>query len=126
MLEYSDSIRYVRQAHRGAAAARNAGIQCARGDFIAFLDNDDVWTPTHLKQLAGCLSADPAIQIAQGQLRNFRDLATAEDAGALHRTIWLRTQRCLSPRSVPNCRPVRCSLEFGEDCDFFMRCGNTT
>src|SRR5713226_7707474 len=43
-------VRLIRCAsNRGAAGARNFGFEAARGEFIAFLDSDDVWTPEYLQ-----------------------------------------------------------------------------
>jgi glycosyltransferase involved in cell wall biosynthesis len=50
-------VRYIHQANQGVAAARNHGTEAARGEFLAFLDQDDLWTPEKLKlQIAYLLS----------------------------------------------------------------------
>jgi glycosyltransferase involved in cell wall biosynthesis len=41
----SEKIRYLRRENGGTAAARNTGIANSSGDYIAFLDHDDIWLP---------------------------------------------------------------------------------
>ena len=50
------TIRYeCHTANRGLAATRNTGIRCARGKYLAYLDDDDVYYPEHLKTLTATL-----------------------------------------------------------------------
>jgi glycosyltransferase involved in cell wall biosynthesis len=54
-----DRIRYYLQENRGTAAARNAGLLRARGELVAFLDNDDIWLPEKLDLQVRALQAWP-------------------------------------------------------------------
>ena len=57
-------------ARRGASAARNEGMKRATGEFIAFLDDDDVWLPGHLRDHIELMRGDPTIGAVLGQVRN--------------------------------------------------------
>ena len=58
---YRDRLRLVTQDNQGSAVARNTGLSSARGDFIAFLDSDDVWLPGKLRSQVDHLIRHPFI-----------------------------------------------------------------
>jgi glycosyltransferase involved in cell wall biosynthesis len=47
---YLEGIVYLKQENQGASVARNAGLRAARGEFVAFLDADDIWLPEYLAE----------------------------------------------------------------------------
>ena len=51
-------IRYIEIPHSGTAAARNKGIDLASGDYLAFLDADDLWRPTMLEKQVAVMEND--------------------------------------------------------------------
>jgi glycosyltransferase involved in cell wall biosynthesis len=54
----------VMERPRGAAAARNRALEHARGDLVAFLDDDDLWRPTYLEGQVRLLDASPAADLS--------------------------------------------------------------
>jgi glycosyltransferase involved in cell wall biosynthesis len=52
-------LRIVRTVNKGPAAARNLGIEFATGEFVAFLDADDLWEPCKIAEQEKAMRADP-------------------------------------------------------------------
>jgi glycosyltransferase involved in cell wall biosynthesis len=76
-------IRYIQhEVRRNAAAARNTGIRAASGSFVAFLDSDDEWLPTHLERKLRLLMESPHGGVF-GSFRVMRDGRSRE-----HRSDW--------------------------------------
>jgi GT2 family glycosyltransferase len=60
---YRDSIVYIKQSNRGVAADRNAGIRIARGEYLAFLDGDDLWFPEYLASQMRLFEETPSLDM---------------------------------------------------------------
>jgi len=58
-------IRIITQPNQGVAAARNTGIEAARGGLVAFVDADDLWLPAKLERQVSLLRADPRAEAVQ-------------------------------------------------------------
>jgi glycosyltransferase involved in cell wall biosynthesis len=110
-------VRYFRQPRRGPSAARNRGIRESRGEFLAFLDIDDLWAPGHLERLHAALIARPEAGIAQGRMRQ---LSGNRISGA-YRMPYIGS--CVFRREVFDvCGAFDETMTLGEDHDLMYRC----
>lgn len=71
--EFADRITLIEQPHAGIGAARNRGVDAATGEFIAFLDADDLWAPAKLAIQLPVLLAPGAPDFVSGMVEQFRD-----------------------------------------------------
>ena len=69
----SPDVRYIHQGNQGVAAARNNAIDVAQGEFFAFLDQDDLWTPDKLKLQIGYFLSNPEVGYTLTQQQFFLD-----------------------------------------------------
>jgi glycosyltransferase involved in cell wall biosynthesis len=68
-----DGVRVIRQENAGQPSALNRGLDHATGEFLAFNDADDLWTPGRLAaQLAAC-KAEPSLEAVFGHVEQFAE-----------------------------------------------------
>jgi len=94
---YSAQIRYVYQDNQGVSVARNHGINLARGEFVAFLDADDVFLPDKLAVQLAVFEANPKLGIVHSGWRRINqqgetlmDVQPWETVPELNLESWLR------------------------------------
>ena len=71
--QYGNRLIYIKQDNKGVSAARNKGISMAKGDFLAFLDSDDLWLPEKLSRQVEFFSENPNAMICQTEEVWIRD-----------------------------------------------------
>lgn len=78
-------------ANRGMSASRNRGLGLARGQFIAFIDADDVWNPVKLGEQVAIMDAHPEVGMVAGTVRYWMSWDGGTDilkpTGHLHNVV---------------------------------------
>jgi glycosyltransferase involved in cell wall biosynthesis len=134
----SRGVIVLDQPNRGASAARNAGLRAARGEFIQFLDADDILAPEKIERQVAFCDARPETRLVSGEWArftttsadarftaqpNWRDLEATEflqqffEAGTMmHPAAWLARRSLLE-----ECGPWDESLSLNDDGEYFAR-----
>lgn len=125
---YTRHVTYVRQPNAGPASARNRGIGLANGNFIAFLDADDLWQPQKLERQMQAFDTNPAAGICITYLQNFWVEELAAERERMRDHDFAKPM----PGYVCQCLLARRSVfdtvgrfdeakRIGEDTDWFLR-----
>lgn len=138
LARYGERVRVFQQRNAGPGAARNLGIQEARGDYVVFLDSDDLWFPWTLATYRQVLREQGGPSVVMGTAASFARreelagvtrepskvvrfadyLASAEDRTP--RTACVVAVRTDALRRVGGFTPLRIN---GEDYDLLYRLG---
>jgi glycosyltransferase involved in cell wall biosynthesis len=98
-------VRYFYQENQGVSVARNVAIAAAQGEFIAFLDGDDIWKPDKLNIQITYMLDNPNVGITGTKALNFLESGTEVPA-------WFKPERDLGeptviiPSTVVVCKSV--------------------
>lgn len=135
-------ITVVNQSNRGVSAARNAGCELARGEYVAILDADDVWLPGKLQAQASYLSSNPDCSAVFARALHWREpahgspwprpgiLPLIADSATAHR-LYYRDFLCGVPVAPSTMVVKKAAWEaiggfdetkrYAEDQDFYLR-----
>ena len=117
----------ISRPHRGVAAALNAGIAASRGDFLAFIDADDLWPADRLAAQIGILVADSRLAGVLGLAQRFVAPESGPDTEACRRSpddlqqAWLTGALLVRRRAVEAVGPFDEAMHAGHAIDWFDR-----
>jgi glycosyltransferase involved in cell wall biosynthesis len=125
---YAERVRLHRQENRGPASARNLGIERSAGEFLAFIDQDDLWTPDKLALQLARFAAEPSLDLCFGHVELFWEpaLRAEERAHRQHprgqRVPGYTTPALLARRTAfERVGALDAGLWFGDAADWTMR-----
>lgn len=129
-------FQILSQLNSGVSAARNVGVKAAKGEYVAFLDGDDIWEPTFLEEAVQLIKDYPGAAIyglGLGSMTNGEKHPAPEFVPAGYRgvvsNLWDNPNTMLAwtsssticPRELALKTPTNEQLTHGEDLDQWLR-----
>lgn len=127
----NDICKILEQPNSGVSAARNAGILTAKGDYVAFLDGDDLWDKDFLKEMAQLIQDYPGKSIyGLGCAQIVGNEISAEKGNSYYRGItewnwntmaYTGSSACVSKKDAIAIGLFDTRMTHGEDVDMWWR-----
>ncbi len=120
-------VRLLSQGRQGVSAARNAGLDEARGDLIAFIDHDDRWLPRKVERQVAYLEERPDVDYALCWFRAFVEPGASRPPWVRDEHLTRGWTRLCTPSLMTRKATVDVvgyfdtDLELGEDADWIAR-----
>jgi glycosyltransferase involved in cell wall biosynthesis/Flp pilus assembly protein TadD len=98
----SNKIRYISKKHQGAAPTRNRCIEEAKGEYIIWLDDDDILTQGVIEKYFNVIKKEPLTNIIYGQIQYFEN-ATGEKVHLYNPSDWGKNKQSLLRALLKGC-----------------------
>jgi glycosyltransferase involved in cell wall biosynthesis len=128
LASYDDRLRSARQPNSGTPAARNLGLSLARGEFLAFLDADDLWHPEKLARQMARFQARSELDMCVTHAQNFWIPELHEEAARYQGSFFTQPlpgyvlpTLLVRRRFFDAVGPLDVSFRLGDDNDWFLR-----
>lgn len=123
--DYRGRITYYYQVNSGISSARNLCVKKARGDFIAFIDSDDLWCEDKLERQYSFLMSNKDVDIVFCKYKNFLDGADLT-LDSVQKELQFNCKTALVTALIKRGLFDRfgdfsCDLDTGEDSEWIMR-----
>ncbi len=120
--QYDGKIRYIRQANSGSAAARNLGISNSSGEFIGFLDSDDMWDKNKITLQLECLENNLRTEVCLCNIKIINEKGSRiPDDNYVIVTPYSVCSILIKTEAIKKVGYFNNNLKFGEDTDWFMK-----
>ena len=136
MSKFQCPIRLFTKPNGGVASARNYGVEKSRGEYVAFLDGDDLWEPTYLEEVVQLIKDFPGAAIyglglgsvTKGEKHPAADIVPMGYRGVVSELwdnsntmlVWTSSST-ICPRELLLKTPANTQLTHGEDLDQWLR-----
>lgn len=132
--QYLGKVKLITQKNQGVSAARNSGIKNSTGEYIAFLDADDCWSPFYLQKNADVIKENADVKIIGSHYsRNinhvdkvetklkYKELEDYFKKQAINNTLFTSSSSVISLAFFKNNDGFNKHLKRGEDIDVWLR-----